>query len=351
MKAWVLKDVGDIEFQEAAVPSVADAPNAGAGWVRVRVSAAGICGSDIPRINETGAHRMPLIPGHEFAGVVDEVGTDVPSSFVGKRVAVFPKIPCGKCRFCKKGEYSFCKDYDYVGSRRDGAFAEYVLAPAENLLELPDNVSMENAAMIEPLAVAANAVRTAVQDGPIEKSVAVCGMGTIGLMVVLFLKDAGFKDIYTIGNREDQRDKAVSIGVESDHFYNAKDGDPAKWLMEKTGGVDIYFECVGSNGSIRYGLEAGAPGATLVMVGNPRSDMSFSREEYWNIPRKQLKLVGIWNSVFSDDWEYVMERLSSGSVDPSGLISHRLPIEEMEKGFLIMRDKTENYTKVMMVNE
>ena len=121
--------------------------------------------------------------------------------------------------------------------------------------------------------------------------------------------------------------------------------------MEKTGGVDVYFECVGSNDSIRYGLEAGAPGAVLMMVGNPRSDMSFSRDVYWQIPRNQLKLIGVWNSVFRDDWEYVLERLESGSVNPSGLISHKLSIDNLEKGFLIMRDKSEDYTKVMMVNE
>lgn len=345
MKAWVLNDIGDVCLRDVSVPEP------GEGWVRVHVKAAGICGSDIPRIYETGAHRMPLIPGHEFAGVVDKVGVGVPESLNGKRVAVFPKIPCKKCEFCKNGRPDLCHDYDYVGSRRDGAFAEYVLAPAENLMELPDNVSMEAAAMIEPLAVAANAVKTARREAASRQTVAVCGMGTIGLMVVLFLKEAGFKDIYVIGNHEEQRNKAEMVGVVTERFCNSSNEDPVVWLNDRAGGVDIYFECVGSNDSIRYGLAAGGPGALQVLVGNPKSDMAFSRDVYWQIPRNQMKLVGVWNCVFRDDWEYVLERLALGSVDPSGLISHRLPMEELERGFLIMRDKTESYTKVMMVNE
>ena len=157
MKAGVLKQVGDISLQEVERPVPAGHE------VLVRVLAAGICGSDIPRIYETGAHRMPLIPGHEFSGVVEETGKDVSPDWLGKRVAVFPKIACGRCRQCKESHEDLCTDYDYVGSRRDGAFAEFVTAPVKNLLELPANVSPEAAAMLEPMAVAANAVRTGIK--------------------------------------------------------------------------------------------------------------------------------------------------------------------------------------------
>ena len=373
MKAWVLNRIGDIALQEV------DEPSPGEGEVRICVKAAGICGSDIPRIYETGAHKMPLIPGHEFAGVVDAVGEGVSADWIGKRVAVFPKIPCGRCEFCAGGRPDLCQSYDYVGSRRNGAFAEFVTAPARNLMALPERVSMEAAAMIEPLAVAANAVRTArwemhadsaagvdAAEAVALKRIAVCGMGTIGLMIVLFLQDAGFSEIYVIGNREDQKEKAAKCGIAPDRFCDCRTGDPVEWLKNTAGGVDIYFECVGSNDSIRYGLEAGAPGSLQVLVGNPRSDMAFSRDVYWQIPRNQLRLVGIWNSVFrqdpreagradeagaqiTDDWHYVLERLESGTVDPAPLISHRFLMDELDRGFLLMRDKTESYTKVMMV--
>ena len=123
-KAWVLKNVGEIVFSDVEIPMPKE------DEVRVRVKAAGICGSDIPRIYETGAHNMPLIPGHEFSGVVESIGKKVSPSWLGKRVAVFPKIACGKCRECQDELPDMCQNYDYIGSRRDGAFAEYVTVPA-----------------------------------------------------------------------------------------------------------------------------------------------------------------------------------------------------------------------------
>ena len=132
MKAWVLNKVGEIKFEEV------DRPVPKEGEVLLRVRAAGICGSDIPRVYQTGAHRMPLIPGHEFSGAVEEVGLGVDPKWGGKAVGVFPLIPCRKCEPCKAGHFELCRSYDYVGSRRDGAFAEFVTVPAANLLELPD---------------------------------------------------------------------------------------------------------------------------------------------------------------------------------------------------------------------
>lgn len=361
MKAWVLKRIGDISLQEAEVPAPA------ADEVRIRVEAAGICGSDIPRIYETGAHRMPLIPGHEFSGVVEGIGKDVSSYWLGKRVAVFPKIACGKCGQCLNGLPDMCSDYDYVGSRRDGAFAKYVTAPMGNLLELPDGVGFDVAAMMEPMAVAANAVRTGCgRKGGLlaaDKPVAVCGLGPIGLMAVMFLKEAGYGRVCVIGKRDAQKEKVKALGVPEEDYCNSAKEDAAEWLKEVTdGGAFAYFECVGSNESIRYGIEGSAPGGRLILVGNPRSDMSLSRDAYWKILRNRLTVRGIWNSAFRqtdsmyreddpDDWNYVLRKLTDGKIDSEKLISHRFPLDKLDQGFSIMRDKTEDYTKVLMVKD
>ena len=354
MKAWVLREKGDIALLDTDKPKLQE------GEVLIRVMAAGICGSDIPRIYETGAHRMPLIPGHEFSGVVEETGSGADKSRLGKRVTVCPKIPCGKCASCRAGRPDSCTDYDYTGSRRDGAFAEYVAVPADRILELPDNVSYEEGAMTEPFAVAVNAVRTALEGAgeamAKDDPVAVCGSGTIGLMVAMLLREAGFQNIHMIGNKDSQRDKALSAGIASENFINSRSEDAAARLREKTGGVRLYFECVGRNESIEYGLEAAAPEGRLILIGNPASDMSFKRDTYWRILRKQLSLKGIWNSSFrqraeegaADDWHYALEKLEKGSIPLSSLITHRFGMDELYKGFHIMRDKTEDYTKVMM---
>ena len=355
-KAWVLKNVGEIVFSDVEIPMPKE------DEVRVRVKAAGICGSDIPRIYETGAHNMPLIPGHEFSGVVESIGKKVSPSWLGKRVAVFPKIACGKCRECQDELPDMCQNYDYIGSRRDGAFAEYVTAPAGNLIALPDSVSFEEAAMLEPMAVAANAMRMGCFGMntilTLDKPVAVCGLGTIGLMVVMLLKDAGFKNIYVVGNKESQMKKVKSLGVSEKNFCDSRKENVSEWLKEKSdGGIVSYFECVGKNECITYGIEAAAPGGWIILVGNPYSDMTFSRDIWWQLLRKQMSVYGIWNSSFRqepyddvkmDDWNYVLKRIKEGRIKPSKLISHRLELKELETGLLIMRDKTDDYCKVMI---
>ncbi len=344
MKAWVLKDINDIGYEERRIPVPAP------GEVLVRVKAAGICGSDIPRIYKTGAHRMPLIPGHEFSGIVEDTG---------KRVGIFPLIACGVCDPCRAGHPEMCRDYDYIGSRRDGAFAEFVSVPASNLIELPEEAGFEEAAMLEPMAVAVHAMRMAFgkdEEDPDEKIV-ICGLGTIGLLLLMFLTERGCKNIYVIGNKDSQRQRAEAFGIDEDRFCDSRKDEDGKLIKEKTGGARMFFECVGKNECVRNSIDLAAPGGKVILVGNPYSDMMFEKETYWKILRNQLTVKGTWNSTFlkeddplreEDDWHYVLKRLKEKRIDPSRLISHRFDIADLEKGFLIMRDKTEDYCKMIM---
>ena len=351
LKAQVLHAVGDIRYEETP------APVAGPGEVLIAVRAAGICGSDVPRVFETGAHRMPLIPGHEFSGVVENAGEGVDISWTGKPVGVFPLIPCGKCEQCRQGHHELCRQYDYVGSRRDGAFAEFVTVPAANLLELPREVSLEEAAMLEPMAVAVHAMRRGMKAaGRSELSglrVAVCGAGTIGLLLSMFLRDAGAEELFLIGNKETQRTRAQAIGLPAENFCSSRETDASAWLRERTaGGADLVFECVGKSETCAMTVELAAPMGTVVLMGNPYGEMSLSRDTYWKILRNQLTLTGTWNSSFgdaADDWRYVLERLKAGTVHPAQLITQRLALSDLERGLKIMRDKTEDYCKIMIV--
>ena len=343
MKAWVLRKIKDIRYEECQIPAPAQ------GEVLVRVKAAGICGSDIPRIYETGAHRMPLIPGHEFSGIAEETG---------KRVGVFPLIPCGKCTPCRAGHPEMCRSYDYIGSRRDGAFAEYVCVPKTNLIELPDEAGFEEAAMLEPMAVAVHAMRMAFEakEDP-DESIVICGLGTIGLLLLMFLAERGCKNIFVIGNKDSQRRRAEAFGITEDRFCDSRKEDVCEQIKEKTGGTQVFFECVGKNECVKNGIDMTAPGGRVILVGNPYSDMMLEKETYWKILRNQLTVKGTWNSTFlkeddplrkEDDWHYVLNRLKEKRIDPSLLISHRFDPADLEKGFLIMRDKTEDYCKIIM---
>ena len=353
MKAYVLHDINKFILEDVPKPQPSETE------VLVAVKAAGICGSDIPRVYKTGTYSYPLIPGHEFSGVVEEVGAAINESWRGKRVGVFPLIPCKKCGPCRKGQYEMCRGYSYLGSRRNGGFAEYVSVPAENLVELPENVSFEEAAMLEPMAVAVHAMRR-VQPKPTD-TVAVCGLGTIGLLLMMFLKEAGVKNILAIGNKEFQRQTVLRLGLLKENYCDCKETDAEKWISSRTkgAGVDIFFECVGKNKTVTQAVNCVAPGGKVMLVGNPYSDMTLEKPVYWKILRNQLLVTGTWNSTFAfpgdeaeepDDWRYVLKKLEEKRVSPVELITHKYSLEDLENGFRVMRDKSEDYVKVMGVN-
>ena len=351
MKAWVLHGINDIQYNEVPEPKVMD------NEVLVKVKAAGICGSDIPRIYETGAHKMPLIPGHEFAGEVVKLGKKIEPEWLHKRVGVFPLMPCGKCEPCRKRQYEMCRNYGYLGSRSNGGFAEYVPVPAKNLMKLPDNVSYEEAAMLEPMAVAVHAMRKGTEDCNLEKNavVAVCGLGTIGLLLVTFLLEAGYRNLYVIGNKDSQKEKVIMIGVPPERYCDSRQQNTSKWLKECTGGVELFFECVGRKETLSLSVDSAAASAGIIVVGNPHSDMTLDRDIYWKILRNQLTVRGTWNSSFTgeaeDDWNYVMKRLESRSVSPASLISHLLFLDQLMQGLDIMHTKKEDYGKIMIAVE
>lgn len=352
MKAWILSNIGDFKLKETEKPQVSD------GHVLVKVCAAGICGSDIQRVYENGAHRMPLIIGHEFSGQVEAAGRYVPDEWIGKRVGIFPLIPCRHCLACMKKKYEMCSQYSYLGSRTDGGFAEYAQVPEWNLIELPDEVSYEQAAMMEPMAVAVHAMRRV----KIHKDakVAVAGLGTIGQLLIMFLLDCGIENIYAVGKSEVQKAAVAALGISEERYIDSGKADVPETLKERTNGhgVEVFFDCVGKTETARMALEGTAAGGQVCIVGNPYSDMHFERDTWWKLLRKQLRVTGTWNSSYlgaddeeapADDWNYVVSRLREGRVHPERLITHRLLMEELEKGFLIMRGKTESYTKIMMV--
>lgn len=347
MKAYVLKGIGDLKLEEAPTPILEK------NEVLVKVKAVGICGSDIPRIYKTGAHRHPLIPGHEFSGIVTSVNETENEEWIGKRVGIFPLIPCHECLPCKNLHFEMCRNYSYLGSRRDGAFAEYIAVPVNNLIELPENVSFEVAAMLEPMSVAIHAIRR-LNDIKASDTIAVCGLGTIGSLMALFLKSLGFSNLLLIGNKDIQYVNAKKMGIDIDKFCDTRKQDVNSWIMEQTNGygVNYFFECVGKNESINYAIDNTSALGNIVLIGNPYSDMKFDKTTYWKILRNQLTINGSWNSSFihddTDDWHFVLNHLNKNGIDASFLISHMLPFDLLEKGLSIMLNKSEEYCKIML---
>lgn len=344
MKAYVLEDIGRLTYKEMPVPQLRQ------DEVLVEVICAGICGSDIPRIFQTGTYHFPTIPGHEFAGIVRQAGAEENECLVGRRVGVFPLIPCMKCEQCRKKAYEMCQTYNYLGSRTDGGFAEYVTVPVWNLIELPEEVSFEDAAMLEPTCVALHAVRQA--DMGNVASAAVYGCGTIGTLIIQWLAAMGIRRLYAIGTRKEQQE--LLSGIANGTFCNCHDQNPVDFIGQQTdgAGADIVFECVGVKESVNNSIASARAGGQIVFVGNPAGDMELDKQVYWKILRRQLTIYGTWNSSFTgegdDEWHTAVKAVQTGKIKPSVQITHRFPFDSLADGLAAMKDKAIYTNKVMI---
>ena len=346
MKACVLHGVGDLRYENAATPEPRE------DEVLIRVGACGVCGSDIPRVFEKGTYSFPTIPGHEFAGTVVATGGEAGREMIGQRVAAYPLIPCRKCFACRQGEYQLCARYDYLGSRSDGAFAEYVRAPVWNLVPIPPEVSMDEAAMTEPAAVALHASRQGeMKPGD---TVAVVGAGPIGLLVALWARAEGAAKVLIFDVDDARLDTARTLGF--DALCNPHEADPAAIVAARTEiGCDVAIEAAGTSSALALSLQCARPMGTVVALGNPAGDMTLAQDAYWAIPRKQLRIVGSWNSSFSDgprnEWRTVLEAMASKRLDVRPLITHRIDLRSLPRMMDSLRDKSVDAIKVLCQSE
>lgn len=335
MKAYILHDINDLRYQNVETPKLQD------GWALIRVKGSCICSSDIPRIYKKGTYHFPTIPGHEFSGIVEEVANEKDSALVGKHVGIFPLIPCRKCKCCKQEQYEMCESYDYVGSRRDGGFAEQVAVPVWNLVPLTDNIPLDEAAMMEPLAVALHAVKKMqIQSG---ESIAIIGTGMIGFAAAQWAQMQGAAKVTIVGRN---MEKKALLGKNSTVDY----------ILEadlKEGLYDKVLEAVGTPPAICTAIRATRAGGITVLMGNPSGDILLPQDVYWRILRKQISLVGTWNSAYGltnarSDWEEVAQALEERHIEVRQLISHRFPQNKLVEGLNIMRNNSEVYCKVLV---
>lgn len=344
MKACVLHAIGDLRYEEAPDPGP------GPGMALVAIKACGVCGSDIPRVFEKGTYRFPTIPGHEMAGEVVAVGTGCEPEFVGKAVAVFPLIPCRRCVACEIGAYAQCADYNYLGSRCDGGFAEYVVAPEWNLQVVPEGIPYEWAAMTEPVAVAAHALRQAGLD--LGDSVAIFGAGPIGLMLGLWARIWGANRVLMVDIDDGKLAFARELGFHE--TCNPRNSDAVAWIRATTRhGADVVVEASGSSAAFEQSMMAARTFGRVVLMGNPAGEMRLSQKAYWAILRNELKVMGTWNSAYSslprNEWRLALDAMASGALNLAPLITHRVGLAELPEAMAAMRDRKLSGAKLMFV--
>ena len=171
----------------------------------------------------------------------------------------------------------------------------------------------------------------------------------------MFLKEVGVTNILVVGNKDFQKNTILDLGISEACYCDSRTQNVEQWILEKTNGagIDVFFECVGKNETIIQAINSTIPGGKIMLLGNPHSDMHLEQNVYWKVLRNQLTLKGTWNSSYigeeDGDWHYVLNKVAEGKVNPEALITHKLAFDQLEKGLKIMRDKTEDYAKVMIV--
>ncbi|GHV26133.1 galactitol-1-phosphate 5-dehydrogenase [Spirochaetia bacterium] len=340
-----LHAIGDLRYEAVPVP----APEK--DEVLLRVKAAGICGSDIPRVFEKGTYHFPTIPGHEFAGEIVEVNPG-DEALLGKAAAVFPLLPCFTCAACQIGEYPQCTGYDYYGSRRDGAFAEYIAVKKWNLVLVPNGVGMEHAAMSEPCAVAIHALSQA--GISLGDTVAIFGAGTIGLLAAQIARGWGAGEVVLADVDNAKLDFARKLGFP--HTINSKTVDPAEYIKDISGGrgADVALEAAGVSATAESCFKSARNFGKVVLMGNPAKNMDIGQKAYWEILRKQLSIKGTWNSSYNDlhnDWRLAIDCMKNGIFQLDPLITHRFSFAECGKAFELAKSRNEFWVKIMFINE
>jgi L-iditol 2-dehydrogenase len=349
MWAQVLHAVGDMRYEQ--VPR----PVPGPGQVLVRVAWCGLCGSDIPRTFVKGTYRFPTIIGHEFAGWVEALGPEVSGLAVGEPVVVFPLIGCGRCAACSEGHEVQCRQYDYLGSRRDGALAEFVVAPARNLLPVPPGVPLTVAAMTEPAAVARHALR---RGGEVDGVVAIFGAGPIGLMAAQWAQQLGAERVLLFDIAADKLALAHRLGFAA---FDSRTQDPVTVIHDHTDGegAHLCLEAAGVPATLLQALAAVRRHGRVVLMGNPEGAVTLPAERISQFMRREAAVFGTWNSRFvpagrpeagsiDDDWRQVLTALADGRLQLEPLISHRVPLAQAFATLRLMHERREGFVKVLV---
>lgn len=343
MKAIQMLKVKDLRLAEVEKPSPKK------GEVLVKIMAVGVCGSDIPRILQFGAHVSPITPGHEFAGEIVELGEGVEGWKIGNKVSAAPLLPCYECEWCKKGIYSLCEDYKYYGSRNDGAFAEYLAVDIRNLIKLTDETPFDWGATIDP---AANAIHAYLRgEGTKDDIVCIFGLGAIGLFAVQYAKALGCEKIIAVDVDDEKLACAKECGAT--FTVNSIKEDAVAKVLEYTDkkGVTLSIDMSGAPIAQHNAIMVTGKMGRVVFLGISHARLNLSEAAVENILRYQLAVLGSWNS-FSDpfpgfEWTEAAKLMGEKKLNPDLVITQRLPLEDIPATFEKIDKKEIKFNKIM----
>lgn len=323
-------------------------PHARRGAVVVRIEYCGICGSDMHFFKDgaIGIRKAPpnFILGHECAGTVVEIGEYVTDLKVGDRVALEPGLPCGKCEFCRKGQYNLCRDMHFMAAAMpptQGALRDYIQYPAEWCFKLPDNVSTMEGAMIEPLSVGMHAAsRGEVGMG---KTVLVIGVGTIGFMTVLACRAMGASKIIVSDSLDNRLALAARFGA--DVTINITAEDAVERVMQETDGFgcDVVFEASGAPAALASTWKYVKNGGAIVNVGNAGGEVPYL---FGELARKEADIRSVWR--YRHTYPAAIEAVSRGVIPLKDIEPTVFPFEKAEEAFHYAIEQRAKVLKTMI---
>jgi len=321
-------------------------PTPGPGELLIRVAKVGICGSDLHAYH--GKHPfidLPVVPGHEFAGAVAEVGEDIVAFAPGDRVTVEPSLVCGECYNCRHGRYNICEHLKVIGCQTPGAMADYLVVPAAKALRLPDALSWDQGALAEPLAVGVHIVRLAAFAPGAD--VLILGAGAIGLMTLQVAKAHNAGRVMITDILPERLALARQLGA--DFAINPQEEDLMAALEEHFGPsrADVILECVGVAATARDAVRVARKGSRIIIGGVYEEDAPL---QLGLVQDRELELIGALMYAGAD-FATALRLLSNGEVRDEPLITHRFPLKDAAEAFAVADRRAEALKVLIEIDE
>jgi len=344
MKALVLEAYNKLIYTDVPEPNLKE------NEVLIQVKACGICGSDVHGMDgSTGRRIPPIIMGHEAAGIIVQTGSQAQQYAVGDRVTFDSTIYCGQCSFCRKGLINLCENRRVLGVscsdyRQHGAFAEYVAVPEHILYCMPEGLSFEQAAMVEPCSIAVHATERTPHH--LNASAVVVGVGMIGLFVIQVLRAAGFGTIFAVDIDDDKLKLAQQLGA--DLSFNSQKADIVSEIKQHTQGLGAQaaFDVVGLPATLQTALACIHKGGTLTLIGNLAPTVEFPLQ---SVVTREISIYGCCAS--QGEYPACLNMIARGQLNVDTLISAVVPLSQGAEWFWRIYHKEKGLMKVILVAE